>query len=116
MVVIKLAVLSLVLLAVSVPMTLLTGWMCRWVFGGQVVKAEGGVEEGFEDYGQFAQEVDNDLYPYDADWEAHRSTGSLTGNMSPRMRRQGVRQRRRKAGVGEVSHYAKMHSRTRYRL
>ena len=34
------------------------------------------------------------------------------GNMSPRMRRQ----RGRKAGVGEVSHYAKMHSRTRYRL
>lgn len=40
--------------------------------------------------------------------------GSPTGNMSPRMRRQGVH--RRKRGVGEVSHYAKMHSRTRYRI
>ena len=29
-------------------------------------------------------------------------------------RRRGVR--RRKSGVGEVSHYAKMHSRTRYRI
>lgn len=39
-----------------------------------------------------------------------------TGSMSPQRvhGRRGVR--RRKAGEGEVSHYAKMHSRTRYHL
>ena len=41
--------------------------------------------------------------------------GSPTGSISPsrvgRRVRRGVRQ-----GVGEVSHYAKMHSRTRYRI
>lgn len=43
---------------------------------------------------------------------------SPTGNMSPRHVRGHVRGgvRRRKAGAGEVSHYAKMHSRTRYRI
>lgn len=40
--------------------------------------------------------------------------GSPTGSISPS--RVGRRVRRRKAGVGEVSHYAKMHSRTRYRI
>lgn len=40
---------------------------------------------------------------------------SPVGNISRRKCR-GVRQRRRKAGAGEVSHYAKMHSRTRYRI
>ena len=48
------------------------------------------------------------------------SDGESTGGMSPRRvhgRRHGRRgARRRKAGVGEVSHYAKMHSRTRYRI
>lgn len=41
---------------------------------------------------------------------------SPTDSMSPQRvhGRRGVR--RRKAGVGEVSHYAKMHSRTRYRI
>lgn len=42
--------------------------------------------------------------------------GSPTGSISPSRVGRGVRQRRRKAGVGEVSHYAKMHSRTRYRI
>lgn len=46
------------------------------------------------------------------------SDGESTGGMSPRcVRRHGRRGvRRRKAGQGEVSHYAKMHSRTRYRI
>ena len=35
--------------------------------------------------------------------------GSPIGDMNPRLRRRGVRR-------GEVSHYAKMHSRTRYRI
>ena len=46
--------------------------------------------------------------------------GSPTGGISPRRvhgRRHGRRHvRRRKVGQGEVSHYAKMHSRTRYHL
>lgn len=42
--------------------------------------------------------------------------GSPTGSISPSRVGRGVRQRRRKSGVGEVSHYAKMHSRTRYRI
>lgn len=42
--------------------------------------------------------------------------GSPIGSISPSRVGRGVRQRRRKAGVGEVSHYAKMHSRTRYRI
>lgn len=42
--------------------------------------------------------------------------GSPTGSISPSRVGRRVRQRRRKAGVGEVSHYAKMHSRTRYRI
>lgn len=41
--------------------------------------------------------------------------GSPTGDMNPRMRRRGVH-RGVHRGVGEVSHYAKMHSRTRYRI
>lgn len=40
--------------------------------------------------------------------------GSPTGSITPS--RVGRRARRRKAGVGEVSHYAKMHSRTRCRI
>ena len=40
--------------------------------------------------------------------------GSPIGSISPS--RVGRRARGRKAGVGEVSHYAKMHSRTRYRI
>lgn len=40
---------------------------------------------------------------------------SPTGNMSPSRVRRRVH-RRRASGAGEVSHYAKMHSRTRYRI
>lgn len=40
--------------------------------------------------------------------------GSPTGSIHPS--RVGRRARRRKAGQGEVSHYTKMHSRTRYRI
>ena len=44
--------------------------------------------------------------------------GSPTSSSSPSRVGRGVHRgvRRRKAGVGEVSHYAKMHSRTRYRI
>lgn len=50
------------------------------------------------------------MVPEDGDDE------SPTDSISPSRVGRGVRQRRRKAGVGEVSHYAKMHSRTRYRI
>lgn len=51
-----------------------------------------------------------------ADASDEASDGESTGGMSPRRvhGRRGVR--RRKVGQGEVSHYAKMHSRTRYHL
>ena len=55
-----------------------------------------------------------------ADASDEASDGESTGGMSPRRvhgRRHGRRGvRRRKVGQGEVSHYAKMHSRTRYHV
>ena len=91
----------------------MTGWMCRWVFGGTVDRSEEGVEDGAEAslaHMSKHPEVGTEVFDYDRCGYVK----SPTGNMSPCMRRRGVRRGVRR--VGEVSHYAKMHSRTRYRI
>lgn len=51
-----------------------------------------------------------------ADASDEASDGESTGGMSPQRVHDRRHGRRRKVGQGEVSHYAKMHSRTRYHL
>lgn len=104
--VIKLAILSGVLLIAADFMVLLTGWMLSWMFG-RVDQSEDGVDKGFDNDGQ--KPKDAEVFDYDADC-GH--TASPTSSMSPSR----VHRRGRRRGVGEVSHYAKMHSRTRYRI